>query len=480
MRTLSLLTIAIFSLVAFGQNPDRSKPPALGKAPAFTPGAVQEFQLPNGLKVVLYEKHDLPLVEINLMVQAGTYYEDSPGIATMTADMLDEGAGKYDAFTLAESLEYLGSSLFTFSDDFYINVGVRTTVPQLAETLLLMKDVVLEPSFPDAELERKKAETLANFSQLRDQISVIASEAYKQTVYGKKHPLGRLNSGDAASVSGMTRDDLVAYHSKMFVPENAVLVVVGDIGKDKLLLGLQRVFGDWSGEMPKLTAKLPDTKNRKRKKIILVDKPGAVQSVLVFGAFIPPSGQKDHYAFTVLNTILGGSFTSRLNTNLREKNGYAYGAGSNRSYRPGFGLFSAMSNVQTDVTDKAIFEFFNEFEAIAKPVDQEELERAKNYEIYQFPDQFQTVSDISRAVQYLIRSDLPLDTYQHSIESIRAVTAEDVKAAADDYIVPELMHIVVVGDRSKIEKGLKSLALGKVHVLSVDDVLGPAPSAGNP
>lgn len=456
---------------------DRSAPPELGPPPSLTLPPIQRFALSNGLAVWLLEKHSVPIVQVDLLIRSGSVAEPSgkAGLAEAVTAMLDEGAGSRDALALSDAIAFLGAELETWSDLHSMGVDLSVPVVRLGEALTLMADVSLHPTFAPEELERLRAELLTQLLQNRDEPRAIASVLFQRTLFGKEHPYGVTQ--DEASLRGISVADLEAFHGAHFRPGNATLIVVGDVTAGEAAPLLEASFGSWSGAAvaePKV-ATAPQVKGRT---VYLVDKPGAAQSEIRIGRIGVDRQSPDYFALTVMNTLLGGSFTSRLNSNLREDKGYTYGAGSRFAFEKSPGAFFAASAVQTDVTDKALVEFMKELAGISE-ISDEELERARGYVALRFPRAFQTASGIADQLSELVLYDLPVDYFNHYVERTLAVTREDAVRVAKQYVDPDNIAIIVVGDREEIEAGVEALGLGPVRELTVEDVLGPAPELGN-
>jgi predicted Zn-dependent peptidase len=264
------------------------------------------------------------------------------------------------------------------------------------------------------------------------------------------------------------------FHATYFRPNNATLIVVGDVTASSILPKLEAAYGEWkAGKVP--VATWTGITQVQKRQVWLVNKPGAAQSEIRIGRIGVPRLTEDYYAIVVMNTILGGSFTSRLNNNLREQHGYTYGAGSFFDFRPLPGPFLASAAVQTAVTDKALVEFMKELNGILQPVSDEELIRAKNYVALGFPQDFQSVAQIAGQLAELVTYDLPDDYFNNYIQRILAVTKDDVQRVAKKYLDPEKVAVIVVGDRKEIEKSVRALNLGPVQVMTIDEVLGKAP-----
>ena len=487
-RRLAVLA-ALLSLAvpASAQTVDRSVRPELGPAPAFRPPVVERFELSNGLPVLFVEKPGVPLAQVNLLVKGGAVADPDGkgGLASLTADMMDEGAGDLSALELADAVDYLGIDLSTGADLGSLQVQLHTPVSKLDAALALMADVALRPTFPEADLERLRTSRLTSLAQRRDEARAIASVLFDRTLYGGDSPYGRPTSGSPASVGALGRTDLVAFHQAAVRPQNAALVVVGAVDRADVAPRLEALFGGnaWPAAGPggaastsadlQLGGEVPEPTQVAAREVLLVDKPGAAQTVVRIGRIGAARSTPDYAALQVLNTILGGSFTSRLNQNLRETNGYTYGAGSSFAFRPVAGPFTASADVQTDVTGPALTEFFRELEGIRARVPDAELAKARSNVALSFPEPFQTVRGTAAVVGDLFLDGLPLDAYDDYTARVLAVTAEDLERVADRYIDAARVAVVLVGDRATIEADVRALGLGPVETLTIDDVLGP-------
>ena len=468
--------VAVATLMA-QQPPDRSHPPQPGPPAALTLPKIQKQKLSNGLPVWVVETHDVPVAQINLVVLSGTA-NDPPGkygVASLVAAMLEEGAGARTALEIADAVDYLGADLSagTVSDSSAIRLHVP--VARLADALPIMADVALRPSFPKDELERQRTDRLTSLLQGRDDPLTISSVAFSRILYGKAHRYGTPQMGTAETIKTLTADDLRGFYGATFRPENAVLLAVGDLTADKVMPLFEKNFGGWKASGAAVSEKLPPADELPARQVFLIDKPGAAQSQIRIGWVGVARSTSDYFPIQVLNTILGGSFTSRLNMNLREAHGYAYGAGSGFDMRADAGPFSASAGVQTDKTSEALKEFFIELNAILKPVPADELARAKNYVSLRFPNAFEATGDISRRLEDALVYKLPDDYFAKYVQNIQAVTAADVQRVAQKIIKPDHLAVVVVGDLKAIEPGIRALNLGPIKVMTIDDVFGPKP-----
>jgi Predicted Zn-dependent peptidases len=299
--------------------------------------------------------------------------------------------------------------------------------------------------------------------------------AFSRILYGKGHRYGTPQMGTAETIKALSPDDLRGFYASAFRPENAVLLAVGDITPAQAVPLFEKNFGAWKASGNAATEKLPATDEPPARQVYLIDKPGAAQSQIRIGRVGVPRSTADYFPIQVLNTILGGSFSSRLNNNLREVHGYTYGAASSFDMRASAGPFSATAGVQTDKTSEALKEFFVELNAILKPIPAEELARAKNYVALRYPSAFETTGDISRRLEDALVYNLPDDYFAKYVQSIQSVTAADVQRVAQKYIKPDHLAVVVVGDLKVIEPGVRALNLGPIKVMTIDEVFGPKP-----
>jgi len=468
--------LALYGSGVVAQTPDRSKKPDLGPVQQLTLPAVQQFALPNGLKVLVMEKRELPLVQLSLLIDAGTVREDAAaaGIANMTADMLDEGAAGKTALEIADAFEALGARFSVGGGLHTTTASLRVPVERLTPALQQMAEVVLQPSFPEEELDRLRKDRVTRLIRMHDQPQAIAASLFSSTLFGSQHPYGRNSIGTEQSLDAMSTAQLRAFYDRYYRPNNATVIVVGDLSAADARKAVEQAFGNWKrAEVP--AVQLASAAQVKGRTIYIVDKPGSAQSVIQFGRIGVPRSTRDYYALEIMNTILGGSFTSRLNQNLRETHGYAYGASSGFDYRPIAGPWVAASNVQTVSTGPAISEFMNELRAIRQPIPQEEFERARNFLAMRFPQGFQSVAGIAGRLSDVVLYGLPTDYFNRYTQNVLAVTKADVERVAREYIDPENVAIFVVGDRKAIEEQVRAQNLGDVRFLTVTDVLGPVP-----
>jgi zinc protease len=330
-----------------------------------------------------------------------------------------------------------------------------------------MSDVALHPAFDPKELDRVRDRRVTQVIQQRENAVALSSLVFNRMLYGNAHPYGTVELGTSASLNSLTRDDLVKFWKTGYVPGNAALVVAGDMTAAELKAVAEKYFSNWSGKAPefKLTAAtLPA-----ERKIVIVDKPGAPQTSLYVGQIGLDRSSPDYATAVVLNTALGGIFSSRINMNLREKNGYTYGARSGFTFRRAAGPFFVASSVRTDVTGPSVREIFNELEGMKdRPLTPDEVKLSKDYIVGSMAALFETSTGVVNNMGNLFTYHLSNNYYQAYPAQVRAVTPAIVKALATKLLKPESMVVVAVGDRAKIEPELKKLNLGGVELRDAD------------
>jgi predicted Zn-dependent peptidase len=417
--------------------------------------------LHNGLRVAVLENHEFPVVDVTALVVAPSLLDPAgkEGVSALTAQMLAEGTTSRTADAVARAEADLGTS---------VRATGFFTVPQYFEpALALMADQLMHPAFPDEALARIKNNTIARLQRLRDEPTYLAGRVFATELYGRTHPYARAQS--AASITAITRADLVAFHEAYYRPRNVSFIVAGDITPERAVAALERTVGALpaGGEDGWVTPPPPAPIGATQ--IFLYDRPTSPQSAILGGVMGPSRDSKDYYALELLNTVLGGAFNSRINLSLREVHGYTYGAQSGFLYRrvPQPSTFEVETDVATPTTDSSVADLVGEIRDIrgTRPVSDSELTFAKRTETLSLPLQFATVPEAADAASELLAFRLPLDYYDHLTQNFEQVTLADVRAAATRYIDPDHMAIVVVGDRKTIEAGLAA-----THVAPIVDV----------
>jgi zinc protease len=385
----------------------------------------------------------------------------------LTANLLNTGTRNRSANDIAKGLQSIGASISANSGWDSTSVSLLTLTKNLDAALDLYADVVVNPAFPENELESTRRRALVNLLQQKSNAGAIAETVYNRVLYGS-HPYGKNPAGSEQSIKSLTREDVAKFYDSIYRPNNATLIVVGDVNKAAILPKLEKAFAGWEeGEVS--SGELPQVQPLSKSGIYLVDRPGSAQSVVTVGQAGISRDNPDFYAVQVMNSILGGGAPGRLNQNLRETKGYTYGAYSGFAFRRGAGPFSAFADVQTAVTKESVQEFLKELAGIrgAIPVTQQELEFNKQSIIRRYPSLFETVGQISNQLSNLVVYNLPDSYFNEYIQRIDALTIDDVNRAAAKYLDPAKMAIVIVGDRREIEPKLKDLEL-PITILDAD------------
>lgn len=454
--------------VAGAQAVDRSAPPMLAPPPELRLPPIERRTLPNGMQLLIVQHQELPLATFNLVVRSGSTHDPDgrAGLADFTAAMLREGAGTRSSLEISDQAAFLGAALSTNAGWDASTVFLHTPTAQLDSALALFADVALRPTFPADEIERMRGRRLTAILQRQDQPPVIADLNYASLLYGGRHPYGQPQGGTEASTREVTREELAAFYRTHYRPNNATLIVVGAVDPDDVEQRIARLFGRWeAGTIPQI--QLTDPVRPAATTIYLIDKPGAQQSSFRIGHLGVPRSTSDYFPLVVLNTILGGSFTSRLNQNLRETRGYTYGAFSGFAYRRFAGPFVSSAEVVAAKTDSALVEFLKELRGIREPIPAGELTRARRYLQLRYPSGFETTRDIASQLVPIVVYDLPLDYFNAYVRNIEAVTEADLRRVAQRYIDPDRLTIVIVGDRQQVEQSLRELRAADVVVRDV-------------
>jgi zinc protease len=466
---MGAIALAAIQSTVFAQGTfDRSKPPELGPPPRVALPPIVTRELPNGLKLLIVEHHELPLADFVLLVGSGSTTDPASktGVANLTATMLREGTTTRKSLDIADQIAFLGINLSPSSSWESSTLSLHTPIAQLDSALALFADVALRPSFPADEFERLRKNRLTDLLRLRDQGPAIANLAFPAIIYGGVHPYGAATLGTEASVKSLSVADLQSYYQTNFKPNNSTLIIVGDVNPAQIEQKISALFGGWQrGNVPQPT--YSDPPKAAATTVYLIDKPGAAQSSFRIGSVGVPRSTQDYFALSVMNTILGGSFTSRLMQNLRETRGYTYGASSRFDMRRSAGPFLASAEIVAAKTDSALLEFMKELNAIRQSVPASELSRAKRYLQLQLPGNFETTQDIAFQLVPVALYGLPLDYYNNYVQNIEAITEADVARVAQQYINPSSLAVVIVGDRKNIEPGLKTINVGPVVIRDI-------------
>lgn len=472
-RTLLSLAAgaALLGAPAAAQDFPTTPPRPTGAPRVDLPDPVR-MRLPNGLTVMYVRQAELPVVSAVLVTRgagSGDEPAESPGLASFTANMLDEGAGGRDALALADALDLLGASLSTASGTDAAQTNLYVLRQNFPAALRIMADVVTRPDFPEREVNRLRDERLTALARARDEATTIANNAFASLVYGAQHPYGRYPNVE--STQALDRGRVQGFHASRYRPESSTLILVGDVDPAAMQPMVAEAFGAWRGQGAAGTiGEPPAPPSIGRTVVYLIDKPGAAQSEIRIGHPGVPRSSPDYFPVLVMNTLLGGTFTSRLNTNLRETHGWSYGASSSFSMLRGAGPFTARAGVQTNATDSALVEFFREINRIrTEAVTPQELQKIKNFVALRLPDQLETTQDISGQLAALETYGLDASFYDDYVQRVMAVTAEDLARVANQYVRPGQSVVVVVGDRQVVEAAVRAANVGPVEIREVTE-----------
>ncbi len=470
---LMILCWTVFPVFA---DDDKTDPVPAYKTPAeqtLTPVVlppIQDKHLENGLKVVVVEHHELPIVSFRLMCKAGSQLDPAgkAGLNQFMAGLLDKGTESLSATEIAEKIDYIGGRLGTGSGWAATYVTCTALTKHLDVALEIMRDIVLNPAFSEDEIERSRQQTLSSIENSKDQPRSIASREYNSWLFGD-HPYAFPIGGSEESVSNITRDDILGQYSKVFVPQNSVLFIVGDVKPGKGFKLAKEVFGSWSrGEAP--SYELPAVAEPKGYQIHLVNKPDATQTQIQIGHLGISRDNEDYFPIVIMNYILGGgSFSSRLMRVIRAEMGLTYGINSSFSSRLETGPFTISTFTKNESAIEAIEEIIRLVKEYQQdgPTD-EEMKEAKSYLTGSYPLNFETPSRIAGQLQGIEIYNLGSDYIEKYRDRVNAVTTEDVIRVARKYLHPDDMIFVVVSKAEDVKADLESI--GTVEVLEIEDV----------
>jgi len=471
MRSANLIAktsaLALVIAAAVPASAQTSSPPPAGPLRPYVFPNVEQFQLDNGLKVILVEKHTLPVVEGRLILDAGSMREPAAknGLASLTGRLLPEGTADMSGAEIARQMDALGAQFSTvggFNSSFADVVALKNVFPQ---AIALAAKTVISPSFPPTEFIRVKNQALAAYQQTHARTAGLAADAFLRAAFDSTSPHSRTAAGTLATINALTRDDVVNWHRTMFAPAGATLLLVGDISPAEARTVARQAFGGWKATRAATAPVSNAIRQSAGTRVILVDRPGSVQSTVMLGQAGVQATDPDYISMLALDHVLGGAVSSRLNTNLREKHGYTYGVFSFLDLRPGAGAFIVQSDVRTNATDSALVEAIAEYRRmVAEPVPVAELQGSVNNLVSGFPNAVQTAQGLTGRLQNLIVWGLPMDFYTTYRERLAAVTPADVQRVATGKLTPNNLVVVVAGDLSKIEGPIRARNLGTVEV----------------
>jgi zinc protease len=452
---------------------DRSKLPATGTPPDTRFPQLERATLSNGLKIVLAQRQSIPQVRFDLLLDAGFAADQAgiPGTASLAMAMLDEGTTRRTSLQISDQLAQLGANLGTGSKLDVSSVSLEALKENLDASLDIYGDVILNPTFPRTDFERLRKQRLAQIQQEKADPVGLALRVFPALLYGPQHAYANpwTGSGTEESTAKIKRDDLIRFHRAWFKPNHATLVVVGATTMAEIRPKLERLFATWKrGDVP---AKNIATVSRQQRPVVyMIDRPGSLQSVIIAGHVAPPKANPQEVTIETMNGVLGGDFSSRVNMNLREDKHWSYGAYTffrdARGQRP----FVAYAPVQTDKTKEAVVELDKELRGIVKdrPIEPAELSRSQAALTLTLPGSWETMSALSGSIGNIVTYGLDDRYYDTFADKVRAQTIQGVTAVAGEIVHPDQLVWVVVGDRSKIEPGLRELKLGEIRLIDTE------------
>ena len=455
---------------------DRSKLPFPTEFPELDLPEIQRAKLSNGLEVVLAERHDVPMINLSFQIKSGHATDPlgQPGLANFTMSMLTEGSKSFDALELSDQLEELGTDLYTSTGLDSSSINISSLKSSFEESIEIMFEVITEPTFDQEEIDRKKIRWLAAIDQSLSTPNGMVSNLIPEILYGEDHPYAKPFSGNGTreSIQWMSRDDLINYKNRFIAPSNGTLILVGDTNLDEILPILEAKFGSWPENRMLKGEQLDYTINKEpdSRRVFLIDKPGAVQSLIVAGQLMPGMRTPDEIDIDLMNRVIGGSFTSRLNMNLREDKSWSYGVRTRLSQYKGPRPMLVSAPVQTDKTVDSIQEIIREYDEYlsSNPAKNEELEAIVNDLSLGLIGDFETFGSLMSGLSGIVSFDREDDFLDNLPKKYRSMTIDDINAAAERYIDPSIWTWVIVGDLSKIEQGIRELDLGEIEILKLD------------
>lgn len=462
------LIIILMTNIVYAQDEilDRTKPPKPGPPKDVLFPDYFDTTLPEGVNVLVIENNKIPAVSVRIVFRdAGSFYDNGkPGLASLTAELLTKGTKSREATQIAEEIDFIGGSLNTGSDWDGSYISLSVLKKHLAKGIEVMADVLQNPVFAEEEIARVKEQRLSSILQGKDDAGNLSDKMFNKVVFGE-YPYSSPSEGTEESVKNVKREDFQRFYNNRYGLDNMIIAFVGDISVEEAMGIIKNNILPWAKNRSEVTEDpwhLPELKPSKD--VYVINKPGAVQSNLRVGHVGLERNNPDYVAVTIMNTILGGYFGSRINYNLREKHGFTYGARSGYNPRLYPGDFSVDTDVRNDVTDTSITLIIEELQRItSEEVTDEELETVKNYMTGVFPLQLETANAVASRVINLKLYNLPKDYYSRYISSINALTKQDILDAARKYIHPDKLYIVVSGDAAAIKDKLTKFGDVKVY-----------------
>lgn len=449
---------------------DRKKRPQSSGEIKFNLPEIQSNTLSNHLKFYFAEKKDLPVIRINFITSSGSRYdpENSKGLSNLLSMCIDEGAGKFNALRLADEFEILGAQFYVVADSDLIVISLQVLIENFIPAVKLFRSVITEPHLNEEDFNREKRKVLVRINQLKMEPDYVADISFEYFLLGKDCAYAYPVIGKENDIRSIHNQAIRNFYSQKFTPLNSALIIVGNINTDSLYKTLDDEFYGWTNihqeSRQDLLLKKP------QKKIYLINKPGSVQTEIRTGHLTTKRDLKDYFQKKILNLILGGQFSSRLNINLREKHGYTYGVHSGFNYFKDAGYFSVSTSVDTDNTLNALKEIYSELKKIKNGITKEELDFAKSSLVKRFPSNFETYRQIASNIGTKILHNLPDNYFETYIQKINSLSSYDINSVSQTAFLPDDLTTVLVGDSKKILTQLNKEDFGEIESLEIDEL----------
>jgi len=442
---------------------DRTQKPQPKGEISFSLPEIQKFRLENGLNVYFIKKNKFPILQVNLLINGGSVFDpkDRYGLSNLFSMVIDEGAGDFDSLQLSDEFDSLGTHFSVSSSEDNLYFSLQTLEENFEKSLDLFSTVITKPHLEEKDFHRERRKIITRILQMQDEPDEIADMVYQFRIYGKTNPYAFPVIGYENTVKDISKDDIKGYRDNYLHPDNSTLIIVGDITREKLEDKLNSYLRDWKPGKASSNADSPYT--AQRKKIYLADKKDSVQSEIRIGHLSTKRNDADYFSKLLLNTILGGQFTSRINLNLRERKGYTYGAHSRFNYFKNSADFCVSTSVGIENTANAVHEIFNELNGIQEGIKPEELEFAKSSIIRKFPSNFETNKQIASNIIGMVIHSLPDNYFNNYIEEIKSIEMDNVNSAAEKYIKPNESIIILVGDKAKLIEQFKNFDIETIE-----------------
>jgi zinc protease len=464
---LPAIAATVFAASLNAQGAPIEKPPAPGPLRPYAVPPVQLFTLDNGMRVLLVEQHALPVVSARFVVDAGAMREpaEKNGLAALTGNLLSEGAKGLTGAEIAERMADIGAQFGTLGDNGSAFVAVTSLSNVFPKALSLAAASLTDPTFSQSDFDRLRAQTIAAYQRSQSTVEGIGPRVFNIAIYDPSTAYSRPSAGTAASLGGLTRDDVLNWHHTMYSPKNTTLILIGDLTAASARAAAEQAVGSWNVPAPTLAPFTGNANSTSANRVILVDRPGSVQSMIMVGQPTVGYESDEVYRLIAASRVLGGGFSSRINMNLREKHGWSYGAFASYSPLKGTGAFYISSTVRTNSTDSALAESVREFRRLAtESVPAGELSDNVTNVVSSFPSSVQTVQGLMSRLTNVVVYGLPLDYYSTYRERLSAVTPADISQIGSSYLKPDALTIVAVGDLKTIEAPIRAQNLGNVEV----------------